>query len=707
MKKRVAIVCAIAVPLLVEALLFNGAFWRSLGNASGEQARIAFSSNISEEGGVYTVLSKDDAYIDIEADAPIANFHLPLGTVSSASTNGWMGLDAGTVLISRVDFSDDGSHKPADFCSKIPSTLYVTAPHAAQSNHVRVSFFHTRDVNVSFTLDEPVSVNVAVPFFLSPFRLFVMYVLVGVVALLCPGSFLWRIPFGGSARARRICTCAMAIVFSAVLIATLSTKQAVNGAYTLEPMDLPGGAFTYDDSQYGYLAQAFASGRVDLDLPVPEWLANMENPYDAQQRGELGAQTGELSYWDYAFYDGKYYCYFGALPAAVLYLPYYLVTGGGLLSNSDAIFVLSILFSVASLFFLSALFRRFFPEKSLGAFAVSALTFACGAGMVHLCFRPSFYTVAIASGLVCVLFGVGCWLQASRERQKPGKPLLVAGALCVAASLFCRPSLVLSALLALPIFWTQIKEERVFFSKKGLGNTCCALVPFVLVGALAMAYNAVRFGSPLDFGFTHNLTGYDASEQTPFNLAATLLAAALFAFVPFIFMREYPFFRAITTGHNVLASSLIPKTGVVVEPFFCGLFFATPLALSSLLLFCKKTRAQLREREGLKLVVCLLLVGAVLLLLDTQVAVTERYLADFSWLFIAAALLCALAFSSAPRTAKAQLRWKRLFVFLAVAGVLVTALTLDATHHYDPWIDTNPGLHFTLDSWYLALRDLL
>ena len=68
---------------------------------------------------------------------------------------------------------------------------------------------------------------------------------------------------------------------------------------------------------------AFMKKQSWLDLEVDPRLAEMSDPYDNNLRAEL--QVGFN--WDYAFYKGHYYCYFGAAPVVTFYYPYYKLTG--------------------------------------------------------------------------------------------------------------------------------------------------------------------------------------------------------------------------------------------------------------------------------------------------------------------------------------------------------------------------------------------
>lgn len=63
--------------------------------------------------------------------------------------------------------------------------------------------------------------------------------------------------------------------------------------------------------QYERMAQSILNGHLYLEYEdVDPRLSEMENPYDPQARKELGIYY----HWDHAFYNGKYYMYFGIVP---------------------------------------------------------------------------------------------------------------------------------------------------------------------------------------------------------------------------------------------------------------------------------------------------------------------------------------------------------------------------------------------------------
>ena len=97
-------------------------------------------------------------------------------------------------------------------------------------------------------------------------------------------------------------------------------------------------------------------------------------------------------------------------------------------------------------------------------------------------------------------------------------PRLAAGSVCIAANVGCRPSFVVVAFAAFPLFWPQIRaivgQLRTIASGSGvrgrartvlhaLRTPLAVLVPALVVVVPLFAYNMVRFSSPFDFGSSY------------------------------------------------------------------------------------------------------------------------------------------------------------------------------------------------------------
>lgn len=451
-----------------------------------------------------------------------------------------------------------------------------------------------------------------------------------------------------------------------------------------------------DHDQYARLADALLHGSVSLDLPVPDELAELENPYAFENRDAIQDGGNVPIFWDHAFYEGKYYCYFGVVPAVLLYAPYQLITGSWL-ATPAAVAFLGSCFLVCAALLLYRVARRYFARSATTGSLVLALLFMfAGSNVVYLGFVPTFYSVPILTSMVFTMLGLWFWMGARREGSSGGAHggvtlsawHLAAGSACMALNLGCRPQFMLACFLALPLFWREITRERLLFSRAGLGSTLAALVPFVVVFAPLFAYNYVRFGSLLDFGSFYNLTGFD---MIGYNQSWRLTPVLLFYYLlqPFNLSGSFPFVQATDLTY--------PVGWAPFEPMYGGYFWLVPCAL--LVLALPVVRRELKQRNLWGVSLLMLLFAAVVLVADARTAgITQRYFSDFGWylMLVAAFVLFALQARAGEKGEKGARRYRILVVVLAVSlgiSALVGLLSLFSPAHYASIAALNPALY--------------
>lgn len=484
------------------------------------------------------------------------------------------------------------------------------------------------------------------------------------------------------------------IIFAIVVAASLALNTAIL-ALNNSPQTLTNATYSeafhgyFDPDQYAYLGDAFLHGRISLDLPVAEELAALEDPYSYDARWDISSEDVRV-YWDYAFCDGEYYCYFGAVPALLLYAPYQLMTGQ-YLPTPYAVAFAAALGIIALALLTWRIARRYFSQTAtIGTLLVAFLTLLLVCNFSYLTFVARFYSIPILFSVLFTCLGLWFWLGARRKAAGSAAPArlssahLAAGSLCIALNIGCRPQFILFALLAFFIFRKEIFEERLLFSRAGAGKTVAALLPFVLVGGLQMAYNFARFGSVLDFGSSRNLTGFNMREYSQ-NWTLTLIYFVFYLFRPLKLIGEFPFITSVNT--------IFPDLGwAPEEPFYGGIFVLVPvLFLVFALPFAFKT---LRTRGvGWGLVACIALSLGVLLL-DIRVAgITERYFSDFAIYLGIVAVFVLFALAERLQGSPTARR-----VFLTVLWVLtafalcICALKLFSPIHFDSIATTNPEL---------------
>lgn len=451
----------------------------------------------------------------------------------------------------------------------------------------------------------------------------------------------------------------------------------------------------YDDyEQYNHLADALIDGHAYLDIDVPDWLSEMENPYDANLRTELAAESGEAYYWDCAFYKGRYYCYFGNLPALLLFVPFRLLTGNHL-PTPIAVLLLACLASIAMARFLYFFYKRHFPSMGLGVYCASLAMLITGTGLITQVFIPFFYAIPPLSSLFFVFAGLTAWIRARSESGELSIPKLVIGSLCIAATLGCRPQLVFAVFLAFPIFWQEITEERRFFSKQGLANTAAVVVPFFALCALAMWWNYIRFDSLFDFGASFNLTGFDmtVNSQQGFRVGAFLAAIWYYIFAPPNPLRVFPFFELVNE----------PYFGewVPVEPFYGSFLFFTPPSIGIIAL--PAVREQLSKKRLGGICAVSLAIGLALMIISPQVAsVSMRYFSDFGWAILIPVL--AVWPCLVERYESKATRLKAAFVALSLLGVSLYLWTMLCTERFHALVYTSPDVYRFFESLFSAAQ---
>lgn len=298
-------------------------------------------------------------------------------------------------------------------------------------------------------------------------------------------------------------------------------------------------------NQYEVLAESILYGRLDLDYgDMDPKLLTMENPYDPEMRIELDVRY----HYDHAFYNGKYYMYFGVVPVFLLFVPFRLITGSPLTTyHATQIFAALFIAGLFALFFLLA--KKFFRTMSPAVYL--SLSAALSVMSVwYLAKAPALYCTAIAAG-ICVeiwslfFFAKAVWGDGNERRSTVYGVL---GSLFGALAFGCRPTIALANLLAVPLFFHYLKQRTACSAgnpaapqqtrhsadnhtanqqtrhsadcphnkrKKPdialLKQILAVLSPYIVIGLLLMLYNYVRFDSIFEFGQSYQLTKADQS----------------------------------------------------------------------------------------------------------------------------------------------------------------------------------------------------
>ena len=467
--------------------------------------------------------------------------------------------------------------------------------------------------------------------------------LLGTVWLVRPGSGLLRITMERWTAAHTLVTVLVlaALIGSSSFLMTLCpmwngeitaklmeetearAKEMAAGAGNEEWMDTAAAAVSMDEpntdpdryaiknkNQYELMADALLKGQVYLEYgDMDRRLLEMPNPYDTKARRELGVRY----HWDHAFYKGRYYMYFGVVPVFLLFIPFKLITGTSLTTyHATQVFVGM---SIIGLFlFFRLLSKRFFPKLSFPVYLFLGAAISV-TSMVHCVAKPAMYMTAFAAAFCMEIWSVYFYVKAVWATEDENRAIFRAflGALFGALAFGCRPSIALGNLIVIPCLIVFLRGHK--FSGKLLLKLAAAASPYIIIGALLMFYNYIRFENPFEFGQSYQLTVADQSAYG--SLFSRLSARGLLNGATFFLTRS---------------EDLVAEFPHIVEG---GVFYTYPVFGAGLFaLTNKKTRTAIRANKFVLFLLGGIATIGVIIMMDVVWTpyLLARYREDMMWL---------------------------------------------------------------------------
>jgi hypothetical protein len=504
-----------------------------------------------------------------------------------------------------ADFYRCGSY---DFCADSPRTAVLPVSSAGKLGSVRFTF----GSGCAGLRIQGITVNR--PGFFFSWGRFLLLSLLAVVSFCMFRKKVWNISYDRTSHLHN-----QMIVWLAILLCFVSLflGRAAGGK---EPISYP---LRQAPEAYGcYIQQfdAFRKGQLNLDLKVDPKLKAMSNPYDYSARVAKNVSFD----WDRSFYNGKYYSYFGVTPLLIVYYPYYFLFHA-LPTDSQAGMILALWTIPFLLLLLRELALRYCKRINLLLFLLGMAAAVFSSMLFMLQISADFYYIAYLSELLFLCIFLFLILAADRTRQPEPRALLFF--LCGAAYVFAvgsRPVAALSIVFAAPMLLRDLFRGEGRFPRRLL-RFCAFAVP-VLCGALAlMQYNALRFGSPFEFGTTYQLT-IDNMRYNRFRVLNFIPAVYHYFFQFPYFDPRFPFLHVVDKQFSYYSSYQlhIVMLGMMSFPSLWWIFRMrhTPVY---------------RERNGARLLFwTILLLSLGIAVLNYSVSGTDiRYVTDFS-LFLSA-----------------------------------------------------------------------
>lgn len=464
-------------------------------------------------------------------------------------------------------------------------------------------------LNIGRIVSFEIKLNPVIPIFFSWERVLAVFLSLIFVYLLRPASALHKITYNSLNYRNKNFLIVIFFVFQAFVCWKMTT---INPVFQWERGD--------NQQQYQKLTEAFVEGSFSLLDEPTESLKQMENPYDYDYRQIVMSESGEWYKWDHAYYEGKYYVYFGVVPVVLFYLPVYLITGAHL-ANHTMVFITSLLFLLGLIGVFDELIKKWFHKISVAVWFLLMELVIAGSGVIYITKRPDLYTVPIFLGLAFGLLGFWCFLKAGQE-EKVSSRHIVWGSLFTALIAGCRPQLFVFVSFFIILFACKLFDVKQRNKAEIKEIAISFLMPMIMVAVLLMLYNYIRFGSVLDFGANYNLTFNDMRRR---GWVWDRLSLGILAYLwqPLKTTLKYPFVEAIYFNTQYMGITILEAT-------YGGVFMVCPFAWFSFLPFFFKK--QLREKKKVPwwLAICSFAMAIIIVVVDTEMSgILMRYFGDF------------------------------------------------------------------------------
>ena len=375
---------------------------------------------------------------------------------------------------------------------------------------------------------------------------------------------------------------------------------------------------------YDLLANAFSHGQLHLELkPDPRLLA-LENPYIPDNREGIPVP------FDLSLYKGKFYLYWGPIPALLLAIvkPFY--------SNPVTDNILTFIFMTGLLIFqimlVLEIWKNYFQEAPAWTVLLSISFIGLINPILYMLLEPRIFEAAVASGQFFLIGGL-YWLFLAFK--KPSLINLAFASIFFAFAVGSRTTLLIPVafLVCIALIWA-FKS----YPARAIVFIMALVLPLALGVASYGLYNYKRFDSFTEFGLGYQLTtsNIHATINETFSLA--YIPPNLFKLLvnPFESIKSFPYIRATRWAGPTWFENYKPKIYVYSAEQITGILIGSPFLIFAILVAtCKQKNIRWITTS---------LTGSAFLIFFTLLIfffVTMRYLLD---LLPALSLLACLGF---------------------------------------------------------------
>ena len=329
-----------------------------------------------------------------------------------------------------------------------------------------------------------------------------------------------------------------------------------------------------DTSNFWRLSDAFLKGQLHLPIEPSSKLLALPNPYAHGERVEMEYL------WDASLYKGKYYLYFGPIPALIAYIPYKALFGS--YPCDDLVILVFSLLAAVLLYVACRLVSTRLTRVAVPGPASVWFLYVVFASSLSLQLGGNIYAVVATSAMLFQIVALIALIMLVSNARGGIAWAFLAGISMIGA-IGSRPTHVMLAIIAAVgvAFLTFRSSPR----RVSIGQCCAFVVPLAIGGLLLATYNYARFGDPTEFGISYQLGLADLRQRSICSVRGVLEQPQILKIQAwYIFLQNptlltnYPYLDF--SNDKVLATTV---KGYLAADNTTGLLWFSPLMLPGLL----------------------------------------------------------------------------------------------------------------------------
>jgi len=326
------------------------------------------------------------------------------------------------------------------------------------------------------------------------------------------------------------------------------------------------------EDAYRLLTKSIINGTVEIEFDdtSKQLLLNLENYQDYSERNEKGVRY----LFDFAFYNGSYYCYYGIVPVLTVLLPIALIFGVCLSSN-----IICIVYSFMCIILLQRIYKKLMEKYNINLkFSTEIIGFLAlflATGLFVLMGSANFYQAADLCGIAWGLFAAYLLLLLDNNNRTKLKLFFIG--LFFGLMVCSRPIFVLYIIPILISIFKYIIHDKKFEIKRAIAF----VVPIIIIAIAQMYYNYIRFDNVFEFGQFYNLTINNTADQK-MDLGRAIEGTIAYLVNPSEFTMQFPFIEPkkpiVMNGNNIYAETVL---GLIWFSYLWIFFFSRKIIKTS------------------------------------------------------------------------------------------------------------------------------